>query len=143
MSKINVVCPHCHQINAIPKKDSYSKANCGKCKKSLLDTTPIELDESNFDHVIVNSEIPVIVDFWAPWCGPCKMFAPIFNEVSQKYPLKALFVKVNTEVHQVLASRFGIRAIPTLIVYKNGEEKKRVSGALDPLRFSNLVNENL
>ena len=109
MSKINVVCPHCHQINAIPKKDIYSKANCGKCKKSLLDTTPIELDESNFDHVIVNSEIPVIVDFWAPWCAPCKMFAPIFNEVSQKYPLKALFVKVNTESHQFLDSRFGRR----------------------------------
>ncbi|MDY3199943.1 MAG: thioredoxin TrxC [Arcobacter sp.] len=143
MSKINIVCPHCLKINAIPFKDSYSKANCGACKKSLLDTSPIELDESNFDHVIVNSEIPVIVDFWAPWCGPCKMFAPIFSEVSKKYPLKALFVKVNTESHQNLAGRFNIKSIPTLIVYKNGIEKKRVSGALDPLRLSNLVNESL
>ena len=143
MTKINIVCPHCLKVNSIPKKDSYSKANCGSCKKSLLDTTPIELNESNFDHVIVNSEIPVIVDFWAPWCGPCKMMTPVFNEVSQQYPLKALFVKVNTEAEQNLGAKFGIRSIPTLVVYKNGKEVKRVSGALDPLKLSNLVNENL
>jgi len=143
MSKINIVCPHCQKVNSIPKKNSYAKANCGSCKNSLLDTTPIELNEANFDHVIVNSEIPVIVDFWAPWCGPCKMFAPIYNEVSQKYPLKALFVKVNTETEQNLGAKFGIKSIPTLVIYKNGSEVKRVSGALDPLRLSNLVNENL
>ena len=143
MEKINIVCPHCFKINAIPKIDSYAKANCGSCKNSLLDTNPIELDESNFDHVIVNSDIPVIVDFWAPWCGPCKMMAPIFNDVAKKYPLKALFVKVNTEALPNMGARFGIRSIPTLVVYKNGVEKQRVSGALDPLRLSNLVNENL
>ena len=143
MDKINIVCPHCLKINAIPKKDTYTKANCGSCKNSLLDTTPMQLDESNFDHVIVNSQIPVIVDFWAPWCGPCKMMAPIFSEGAQKYPLKALFVKVNTEAHPNLGAKFSIRSIPTLVVYKNGMEKKRISGALDPLRLSNLVNENL
>ena len=143
MEKINIVCPHCFKINAIPKKDSYAKANCGSCKNSLLDTNPVELDESNFDHVIVNSDIPVIVDFWAPWCGPCKMMAPIFNDVAKKYPLKALFVKVNTEALPNMGARFGIRSIPTLVVYKNGVEKQRVSGALDPLRLSNLVNECL
>lgn len=143
MEKINIVCPHCFKINAIPKKDSYAKANCGSCKNSLLETNPVELDESNFDHVIVNSDIPVIVDFWAPWCGPCKMMAPIFNDVAKKYPLKALFVKVNTEALPNMGARFGIRSIPTLVVYKNGVEKQRVSGALDPLRLSNLVNESL
>ncbi|WP_206732153.1 thioredoxin TrxC [Halarcobacter bivalviorum] len=143
MDKINIVCPHCLKVNKIPKKESYAKANCGSCKNSLLDTTPINLDESNFDHVVVNSEIPVIVDFWAPWCGPCKMMSPIFNEVSQKYALKALFVKVNTEEQQNLGAKYQIRSIPTLIVYKNGNEVKRVSGALDPLRLSNLVNEHL
>lgn len=140
---MRVVCPHCLNVNNIPKKDSYKKANCGSCKNSLLDTTPIELDESNFDHVVVNSEIPVIVDFWAPWCGPCKMFAPIYNEVSQKYPLKALFVKVNTEAQQNLGAKYSIRSIPTLVIYKNANEIKRVSRALDSLRLSSLVNENL
>jgi thioredoxin 2 len=138
---MRVVCPHCMNINNIPIKDSYVKANCGKCKGSLLDTSPIELDESNFDHVIVNSEIPIIVDFWAPWCSPCKMFSPIFNEVAQKYPLKMLFAKVNTEKEQNLAGKYNIRSIPTLVVYKNGIEVKRISGVLDPLKLSNLVNE--
>lgn len=141
MSYLNVICPHCLKVNKIPQKESYSKANCGSCKNSLLDTTPIEANEENIDHILVNSDIPVIIDFWAPWCGPCKMFAPIFNQTAQKYPLKALFVKVNTEALPNLGARFQIRSIPTLVVFKNGLEKKRNSGALDPLRLSNFINE--
>jgi len=141
MSKVKVVCPNCLKINSILKKDSYKKANCGSCGNSLLDTTPIELNDSNFDHVVVNSEIPVIVDFWAPWCGPCKMMAPVFKEVAKKYPLKAMFAKVNTEDQQNLGAKYSIRSIPTLIIYKNGKEIKRVSGALDPQTLTNLVDQ--
>lgn len=141
MNKINVVCPHCQTVNKIPQKDSYAKANCGNCKNSLLETSPIELNESNFDHVIVNSEIPVVVDFWAPWCGPCKMMAPTFTEVATSYPLKALFVKVNTENEQSLGAKYNIRSIPTLVIYKNGHEVKRESGAMDPIRLSMMVKE--
>ncbi len=138
---MRVVCPNCLSINNVPKKDSYIKANCGKCKESLLDNKPIDLNSQNFDEVVVNSEIPVIIDFWASWCGPCKMFAPIFDETSKKYALKAVFAKVNTENEQVLASKYHIMSIPTLVIFKNGKEVKRVSGALDLLRLSNLINE--
>ncbi|TLS96907.1 thioredoxin TrxC [Aliarcobacter cibarius] len=141
MSSLNVICPHCLKVNKIPQKDGYTKANCESCKNSLLDTTPIEADENNIDHILANSDIPVIVDFWAPWCGPCKMFAPIFNQTAQKYPLKALFVKVNTEALPNLGARFQIRSIPTLVVFKSGLEKKRNSGALDPLRLTSFINE--
>lgn len=138
---MRVICPSCLSINNVPKKDSYLKANCGKCKESLLDNKPINLTNANFDEIVVNSDIPVIVDFWAPWCGPCKMFAPIFNDVSKKYPLKATFVKVNTENEQILGGKYHIKSIPTLVIFKDGKEVKRVSGALDPLRLSTLVNE--
>ena len=137
---MKVVCPHCLSVNNIPKKDSYKKANCGKCKGSLMDTKPLGLDSSNFDEVVVNSDIPVIADFWAPWCGPCKMMAPVFSDTAEKFPLKALFVKINTEDEQMLGSRFGIRSIPTLIVFKGGREVERVSGALSHGELSNFVN---
>ncbi len=140
---MRVVCPHCKSVNNIPQKDSYKKANCGKCKKSLLDTKPIELTDSNFDEVIVNSDIPVIVDFWAPWCGPCKMMGPNFEKSATNFALKTLFVKVNTESEQNLGARFGIRSIPTLIVFKDSKEVKRVSGALDESSLNQLVSQFL
>ena len=136
---MRVVCPHCLSVNNVPQKDSYKKANCGKCKKSLLDTKPIELNNSNFDEVVVNSDIPVIVDFWAPWCGPCKMMAPNFERTATNFPLKALFAKVNTENEQNLGARFNIRSIPTIIVFKGGREVERVSGALDVNALGSLA----
>jgi thioredoxin 2 len=140
---MKVVCPHCLSINNVPQKDSYTKANCGKCKKSLLETNLIELRNSSFDEVLVNSDIPIIVDFWAPWCGPCKMMGPVFQEISKKYPLKMLFTKVDTEAEQNLGARFGIRSIPTLVIFKNGIEVQRISGALDTPNLTNLVEQYL
>ncbi|RLA76754.1 MAG: thioredoxin TrxC [Epsilonproteobacteria bacterium] len=138
---MRVVCPHCLSVNNIPQKDSYKKANCGKCKNSLLDTAPIDLSDANFDEVLVNSDIPVIVDFWAPWCGPCKMMGPSFVKSAKNFPLKMLYVKVNTETEQNLGARFGIRSIPTLMIFKGGVEVHRVSGALDENALNHLVEQ--
>lgn len=138
---MRVVCPHCQEVNNIPQKESYKKANCGKCKASLLSTKPIDLTTDNFDEVIVNGDIPVIIDFWAPWCGPCRVMGPTFEKVAKNFPLKALFTKVNTENEQELGARFGIRSIPTMIVFKNGKEMQRVSGVLDETSLNQLVSQ--
>jgi thioredoxin 2 len=138
---MRVVCPTCKSINNIPQKESYKKANCGKCKNSLLNTKPIELVDANFDEIIVNSDIPVIVDFWAPWCGPCKMMGPNFEKSATNFPLKALYTKVNTESEQNLGARFGIRSIPTVIIFKNAKEIYRVSGALDEISLNKITSQ--
>lgn len=138
---MRVVCPHCKSVNNVPQKESYGKANCGKCKGSLLDTRPIELTSADFDEVVVNGDIPVVVDFWAPWCGPCKMMAPNFQKSAQNFPLKALYAKVNTENEQALGARFGIRSIPTIIVFKDSKEVHRISGALDETNLTRMVSQ--
>ncbi len=136
---IKVVCPHCSKVNAIPLKESYAKANCGECKNSLLDTKPINLDEKSFDNQMINSDIPIIVDFWAAWCGPCKMMGPAFEEAATSFALKARFGKVDTEAQQNIAARFGIRSIPTIIAFKDNKEIDRVSGALSVTQLQDWV----
>lgn len=127
---IKVVCPSCGKVNKIPKKASYAKANCGECKESMLNQKPIEVTKEELLHVLVNSEIPVVVDFWAPWCGPCVQMAPAYEEAGRELSLQVQFLKVNTEEHQALGALYGIEAIPTLIVFKENKEVNRVSGAL-------------
>jgi thioredoxin 2 len=117
----------------------YKKANCGHCKESLLFTKVLALYSENFDDVVANSEIPVVVDFWAPWCGPCKGMAPEFEKSAAKFPLKALFAKVNTQDEQALAQRFDVRSIPTLIVFKDGEVIYRMAGAMKEGAITSLV----
>ncbi len=143
MHKINVVCSSCLKVNKIPKKDSYKKALCGECKNSLLEKNILDVNEYNLDHILMNSDIPVIIDFWAPWCGPCKSFSPIFEESSKAFALKALFIKINTQEEQNIAQKYGIQSIPTLLIFKNAEEIKRISGLLDPTKLSILVQDHL
>ena len=138
---IKVVCPHCAKVNKIPKKESYKKANCGHCKESLLEYKPVEVDKSGLLHVLVNSDIPVVVDFWAPWCGPCRMMAPAYEEAAQMMPLKAIFLKVNTEENQDLGAVYNIQSIPTVVVFKGTKEVDRVSGAMSAQRLVNWVSQ--
>ncbi|NPA55173.1 MAG: thioredoxin TrxC [Epsilonproteobacteria bacterium] len=135
MEKIRVICPHCLKPNNVVKKDEYKKAVCGHCKGNLLDNAPINADDSNFEYILSNTDLPVFVDFWAQWCGPCKMFAPTFNEVSRSLPLKAQFVKVNTEQAQMTAAKNRIRSIPTIVAFHKNVEIHRVSGMMPTPQF--------
>jgi len=130
MESMKFVCPHCLKTNKLPIKEHYTKANCGYCKKSLLDGKIIEANDYNFDSIINSATVPVVVDFWAEWCGPCKMMAPNFAEASKTLAPHVQFVKVNTEQAPNISARYGIRSIPTIIKFKNGQEINRTSGAL-------------
>ncbi len=140
---INIVCPHCLKVNRIPQKESYSKANCGECKGSLLDSVPVSVDADKLGIFLVNSDIPLVVDFWAPWCGPCKQMAPAFREVALMMPLEAQFLKVDTEANNTLGTQYGIRSIPTLVIFKDAKEVTRVSGALSAGRLQSWIRQSI
>lgn len=128
--KKHIVCTHCGAVNRISTLRLVDKPVCGKCKKKLFTGSPIELNDNNFSKVITKSDIPVIVDFWADWCGPCKMMAPAYSEASAKLEPQVILAKLNTEQAQQTAARFGIRSIPCLIMFKDGKEHSRQTGAM-------------
>ncbi len=131
MSGTHLVCPHCSGINRVPTDRIGENPSCGKCHKPILDGNPVNLGSQNFERFISRNDLPVVVDFWAAWCGPCKMMAPVFSQAASKMATQIRFAKVDTEQAQDIAARYGIRSIPTMIVFRNGQEIDRVSGALD------------
>lgn len=128
---LHIVCPHCDSVNRVPVERLAAGGKCGRCGQVLLNGEPLELHHGNFDQHISRNDLPVLVDFWAPWCGPCKMMAPVFVQVAQQMQHKVRLLKVNTEAEQALAARYQIRSIPTLALFMGGVEVDRLAGAVD------------
>jgi thioredoxin 2 len=128
---MHLVCPACEAINRVPTERLGDDPKCGKCGAPVLAGDPMELTQRNFDRYLGKDELPLVVDFWASWCGPCKMMAPVFAQVAAEMKTRFRFAKVNTEQEQALAQRYNIRSIPTLALFRNGAEADRVAGAMD------------
>lgn len=139
---LHVVCPHCQGVNRVPKTRLGDQPSCGKCHAPLFTGKPLELNEQGFTKHLKN-DLPLVVDFWAPWCGPCKMMAPAFAQAAAQLEPSARLVKVNTEENQQIAMHYGIRSIPTLMIFKHGKEQARIAGAMDTASLVNWIRQNL
>ena len=140
-STTHVVCPHCLASNRLPESRLQDNPVCGKCKKSIFTRQPIELSSQSFAKHVNNSDIPVVVDFWAPWCGPCKMMAPAYSQAAAQLEPHFRFAKVNTEQERELAGHFQIRSIPTLMIFREQIIVFSQPGALPPAALESVLEK--
>jgi len=127
---LRVACPHCNALNRVPGERLGERPNCGRCGRALFDAHPLALDAAGFQAHAIDSELPLLVDFWAPWCGPCRMMAPHFEAAAAQLEPRLRLGKVDTQAQPELGARFGIRSIPTLVLFKGGRELARQPGAM-------------
>lgn len=127
---MHIACAHCGSTNRVPDERLADDPVCGRCGQALLSGHPVELTDANFDAVTARTGLPVVVDFWAAWCGPCRMMAPQFAQAAQQLKGRVLFAKVDTDANPQVAQRFAIRSIPTMALLHGGREVQRTSGAL-------------
>jgi thioredoxin 2 len=129
--KVHVVCPDCSGVNRVPASRLGETPVCGKCRAPLFQGHPVALGAATFAAHVERGDLPVVVDFWAPWCGPCRTMAPAFERAAADLEPQVRLAKVDTQAEPALAARFGIRGIPTLVVFRGGREVARQAGAMD------------
>ncbi|MBN2344652.1 MAG: thioredoxin TrxC [Deltaproteobacteria bacterium] len=138
----HIVCSKCGSVNGIPPSKDRTAARCGKCKQPLLNRGPVNVTGEQFQKIVARSHLPVVVDFWASWCGPCQMMAPQFESAASAHHGDVVYLKLNTEQHQQAAAMYNIRSIPTMVLFKNGREAARTSGAMSAAQIQQWVTAN-